>query len=98
LYRDQLAYRYLIELKAYLEGFFARVKPLSNLDEIRKQTEHEFNARWQQGKFPGWERQIGQEELASDLFCVACTYWIFFVRGSYLALAVSVCLPTVASN
>ncbi|CAG8537906.1 4414_t:CDS:2 [Paraglomus occultum] len=71
-YKNGEYVEYLNELKAYLEGFFARVKPLSNLDEIRKQTENEFNARWQQGKFPGWERRFGQDELTSDLFCVAC--------------------------
>ncbi|CAI2161914.1 8692_t:CDS:2 [Funneliformis geosporum] len=64
--------KYLQELKSYLESFFKRVKPLSNLDDIRIDAERTFNEKWAQGKFPGWERQIGADDGSIDLFCVAC--------------------------
>ncbi|CAG8537474.1 18408_t:CDS:10 [Acaulospora morrowiae] len=62
---------YLQSLRDYLESFFKRVKPLSNLDDIKKETETDFNQKWKNGTFPGWERQIG-DEISSSLFCVAC--------------------------
>ena len=64
------------ELKNYLESFFKRVKPLSNLDDIRNEAEKEFNEKWTQGKFPGWEKQIGADNNSIDLFCVACKYYL----------------------
>lgn len=62
------------ELKNYLESFFKRVKPLSNLDDIRNEAEREFNEKWAQGKVLGWEKQIGADDDSADLFCVACKY------------------------
>ncbi|PKC73150.1 hypothetical protein RhiirA1_530621 [Rhizophagus irregularis] len=64
--------KYLKELKNYLESFFKRVKPLSNLDDIRNEAEREFNEKWAQGKVHGWEKQIGADDDSTDLFCVAC--------------------------
>ena len=62
-------------MKNYLESFFKRVKPLSNLDDIKNETEKEFNEKWAQGKFPGWEKQIGVDN-SIDLFCVACKFYL----------------------
>lgn len=61
-------------MKNYLESFFKRVKPLSNLDDIRNEAEREFNEKWAQGKVHGWEKQIGADDESTDLFCVACKY------------------------
>ena len=74
--------RYLQELKSYLESFFKRVKPLSNLDDIRIEAEKEFNEQWTKGKFPGWEKQVG---VGGDLFCVACKYY-FYLNESYILI------------
>jgi hypothetical protein len=49
------------------------VKPLSNLDDIRRQAEDEFNDKWSKGIFPGWERQVGDSGM-NELFCVACKF------------------------
>ncbi|CAG8556524.1 7632_t:CDS:10 [Ambispora leptoticha] len=45
--------KYLADLRNYLESFFRRVKPLSNLEDIRRETENEFNTLWVQGKVSG---------------------------------------------
>ncbi|CAG8826043.1 17321_t:CDS:2, partial [Racocetra persica] len=62
---------YLEKLRSYLESFFKRVKPLSNLEDIKETTQKSFHQQWESGKFPGWERQIGSDE-DNDLFCAAC--------------------------
>ncbi|KAG9292879.1 hypothetical protein G9A89_016241 [Geosiphon pyriformis] len=64
--------KYLKDLRTYLESFFRRVKPLSNLEDIRQETEVDFKGKWLQGKFPGWERPFGGDKFINDLFCVAC--------------------------
>ncbi|CAG8510432.1 3533_t:CDS:2 [Racocetra fulgida] len=63
--------KYLEELRSYLESFFKRVKPLSNLEDIQETTQKNFLQQWESGKFPGWERQIGSDE-DNGLFCAAC--------------------------
>ncbi|CAG8475925.1 582_t:CDS:2 [Diversispora eburnea] len=63
--------KYLNDLRSYLESFFKRVKPLSNLDDIKKEVEVDFDQKWNDGIFPGWLRPIG-EEISHNLFCVAC--------------------------
>ncbi|CAH1756258.1 5031_t:CDS:2 [Entrophospora sp. SA101] len=57
--------------KEYKNGEYFKVKPLSNLESIRNEVEKEFNEKWSQGKFPGWEKKIGSN-VSGDLFCVAC--------------------------
>ncbi|CAG8521150.1 9836_t:CDS:2, partial [Dentiscutata heterogama] len=63
--------KYLEDLRSYLESFFGRVKPLSNLEDIKETTRKSFHQQWESGKFPGWEKQIGSDEDKS-LFCAAC--------------------------
>ncbi|CAG8549036.1 25773_t:CDS:2 [Dentiscutata erythropus] len=63
--------KYLEDLRSYLESFFGRVKPLSNLEDIKETTRKSFLQQWESGKFPGWEKQIGSDEDKA-LFCAAC--------------------------
>ncbi|KAI8575662.1 hypothetical protein K450DRAFT_260568 [Umbelopsis ramanniana AG] len=64
---------YLTALQSYLESFFARAKPLYNLDALREKSKEKFESDWKEKKVPGWEKKLGEEEEAApELFCIAC--------------------------
>lgn len=68
---------YLTALQTYLEGFFARAKPLYNINDLREKTKEKFESDWKEKKVPGWEKKLGEEEEAQpQLFCIACTCWL----------------------
>ncbi|KAG0318121.1 hypothetical protein BGZ99_005846 [Dissophora globulifera] len=64
--------KYLDSLLTYLEGFLRRVKPLSNLGEIKDDARKEFDKEWEAGTLPGWPKLEQQEAPQTDLFCIAC--------------------------
>ncbi|KAI1321494.1 hypothetical protein EDD11_005185 [Mortierella claussenii] len=71
--------KYLGSLCKYLEGYLKRVKPLSNIEEIKEDAWKDFETQWQTGTLPGWPRNQGQGDTAPsedtpsiDLFCIAC--------------------------
>ncbi|GAB5587772.1 Pre-mRNA-splicing factor sap61 [Umbelopsis nana] len=64
---------YLTALQTYLEGFFARAKPLYNINDLREKIKEKFESDWKEKKVPGWEKKLGEEEEAQpQLFCIAC--------------------------
>ncbi|KAG0031254.1 hypothetical protein BGZ81_001543 [Podila clonocystis] len=63
---------YLNSLRSYLEGFLKRVKPLSNMDEIKTEAQQEFDSKWAEGSLPGWPKIDQEDAPPTDLFCVAC--------------------------
>jgi splicing factor 3A subunit 3 len=69
---------YLAALQSYLESFFARAKPLYNVDALREKTKEKFESDWKEKNVPGWEKKLGEEEEAApELFCIACKYHWF---------------------
>ncbi|KAG0212850.1 hypothetical protein BGX28_005506 [Mortierella sp. GBA30] len=70
--KDSEYQKYLDSLCNYLEGFLKRVKPLSNLDEIKDDARQEFDKKWQEGTLPGWPKVEQVEAPSTDLFCIAC--------------------------
>jgi splicing factor 3A subunit 3 len=46
--------RYLEGLYDYLYDFLQRVKPLLDLEGEIKNTENDFEQKWNEGTFPGW--------------------------------------------
>lgn len=73
---------YLTELLAYLSGFYERVFPLGDLDQVLQAADHDFAQRWDAGQVPGWEQQAstgengaGGTESAAEgqgIWCAAC--------------------------
>lgn len=49
-----------------------RVKPLSNMGEIRSEAQQEFDTKWTEGSLPGWPKIDQEDAPPTDLFCVAC--------------------------
>ncbi|KAF9967781.1 hypothetical protein BGZ70_008259 [Mortierella alpina] len=64
--------KYLNSLCNYLEGFLKRIKPLSNIGEIKDDARQDFDKNWQKGSLPGWPKQEQEEAPSTDLFCIAC--------------------------
>lgn len=50
---------YLMSLWEYLSGFFGRVQPLVNLDEIITEWKSSFETAWAEGKVAGWNKGSG---------------------------------------
>lgn len=46
---------YLTDLLAYLSGFYERVFPLGDLDDLLAKADRDFAERWENGSVPGWE-------------------------------------------
>ncbi|GAA5978516.1 hypothetical protein JCM10908_004385 [Rhodotorula pacifica] len=71
---------YLTDLLAYLSGFYERVFPLGDLDEILQKADKDFAQRWEAGEVPGWAQQSteenrnGSEEKkdGEGIWCAAC--------------------------
>ncbi|KAF8977477.1 hypothetical protein BGZ46_007345 [Entomortierella lignicola] len=70
--KDSDYQNYINSLCDYLEGFLRRVKPLSNIAEIKDNTKKEFDEKWKEGSLPGWPKPVQQDTPTTDLFCVAC--------------------------
>ncbi|XP_054717841.1 splicing factor 3A subunit 3-like [Uloborus diversus] len=49
--------KYLEALLEYLEGYVNRVKPLLDLNEEMASVLTEFDKVWEQGNFPGWQKE-----------------------------------------
>lgn len=73
---------YLTDLLAYLSGFYERVFPLGDLDQVLQAADNDFAQRWDAGQVPGWEQQQQQSSAAeaengaggteSGIWCAAC--------------------------
>ncbi|OZJ06928.1 hypothetical protein BZG36_00173 [Bifiguratus adelaidae] len=66
---------YLTLLYQYLESFFSRAKPLYNLPDLRERTRKQFDQQWSEGKVPGWEKKLGEDDVDMNgeaMFCLAC--------------------------
>ncbi|GAA6062347.1 hypothetical protein JCM10212_005689 [Sporobolomyces blumeae] len=70
--------KYLTALLSYLEGFYERVVPLGDLDQVLKAADDEFAKQWDAGQVAGWKQQDtpaeGGEEQKEDqgIWCAAC--------------------------
>ncbi|KAF9960892.1 Splicing factor 3A subunit 3 [Mortierella alpina] len=64
--------KYLDSLCSYLEGFLKRIKPLSNIGEIKDDARQDFDKKWQEGSLPGWPKLEQEDAPSTDLFCIAC--------------------------
>ncbi|KAL1922658.1 uncharacterized protein VTP21DRAFT_10197 [Calcarisporiella thermophila] len=62
--------KYLQALREYLESYFQRAKPLTNLHGIQRMVRDEFEEKWAKGEAPGWARD--ENEAQDALYCVAC--------------------------
>ena len=49
-----------------------RIKPLSNIGEIKDDTRTEFDKKWEEGTLPGWPKLEQEDAPPTDLFCLAC--------------------------
>ncbi|CAG8630281.1 22437_t:CDS:2, partial [Racocetra persica] len=49
-------------------NFFKKMKPLSNLEDIKENSQKIFLQQCENEKFPGWKKQIGSDE-DNGLFC-----------------------------
>ncbi|KAF9896837.1 hypothetical protein BX616_006666, partial [Lobosporangium transversale] len=67
---------YLDALCRYMEDFLKRVKPLTNMEEIKADVRKDFETKWKEGSLPGWPKKAkegeGENLPPTDLFCVAC--------------------------
>lgn len=70
---------YLTELLAYLSGFYERVFPLGDLDQVLQAADNDFAQRWDAGQVPGWEQQSsstaeenGATQGQEGIWCAAC--------------------------
>ncbi|KAF9163420.1 hypothetical protein BGX21_001359 [Mortierella sp. AD011] len=70
--KDAEYQNYINSLCKYLEGFLKRVKPLSNIGEIKGDSRKEFEKSWEEGTLPGWPKQDQEDTPSTDLFCIAC--------------------------
>lgn len=54
-----------------MKSFYLRAQPLFNIEEMELNTINEFEALWETGTLPSWEKAV---ELDSDssLFCIPC--------------------------
>lgn len=71
--------KYLTELLSYLSGFYERVFPLGDLDQILKDADREFAKKWQQGQVSGWTTQesnakdeASKTAESEGIWCAAC--------------------------
>lgn len=75
---------YLTDLLAYLSGFYERVFPLGDLDQVLQAADNDFARRWDAGQVPGWEQQSsataeengGAGSSESGIWCAACESWL----------------------
>ena len=49
-----------------------RVKPLSNIQEIKDEARQEFETKWKEGSLPGWPKKEDESTPSTGLFCLAC--------------------------
>ncbi|KAG0353584.1 hypothetical protein BGZ54_002187 [Gamsiella multidivaricata] len=70
--KDAEYQKYLDSLCKYLEGFLKRIKPLSNIPEIKEDVRKEFDTKWKEGSLPGWPKLEQEGTPPTDLFCIAC--------------------------
>ncbi|GAA5862264.1 hypothetical protein JCM3774_004841 [Rhodotorula dairenensis] len=73
---------YLTDLLAYLSGFYERVFPLRDLDEVLQRADRDFAERWDKGQVPGWEAHENGSAATSTsaaaagdsngIWCAAC--------------------------
>ncbi|KAJ2857170.1 Pre-mRNA-splicing factor sap61 [Coemansia erecta] len=60
---------YLLSLRQYFEGFFARAMPLFNVPLTQKEAEEEFAQQWQKREVAGWE---DDDSSGQELYCAPC--------------------------
>ncbi|KAF9285099.1 hypothetical protein BGZ68_004148 [Mortierella alpina] len=70
--KDSEYQKYLDSLCGYLEGFLKRIKPLSNIGEIKDDARQDFDKKWQEGSLSGWPKLEQEDTPSTDLFCIAC--------------------------
>lgn len=49
-----------------------RIKPLSNIGEIKDDARQDFDKKWQEGSLFGWPKLEQEDTPSTDLFCIAC--------------------------
>ncbi|GAA6027072.1 hypothetical protein JCM8097_006089 [Rhodosporidiobolus ruineniae] len=67
--------KYLTNLLSYLSGFYERVVPLGDLDEVLQAADSDFAKRWEAGEVPGWSKQAEESEVKKEgegIWCAAC--------------------------
>ncbi|GAA5916436.1 hypothetical protein JCM5296_000056, partial [Sporobolomyces johnsonii] len=69
--------KYLTALLSYLSGFYERVLPLGDLDEVLKAADEAFAQQWEAGQVPGWTQEQaeedGEKKESVGIWCAACT-------------------------
>ncbi|GAA5848627.1 hypothetical protein JCM8547_004578 [Rhodosporidiobolus lusitaniae] len=67
--------KYLTNLLSYLSGFYERVLPLGDLDEVLKAADADFARRWEAGEVEGWAKPAEESEEKKEgagIWCAAC--------------------------
>jgi len=87
--------KYLTALLSYLSGFYERTTPLGDLDQVLKDADTAFAAKWEKGEVPGWKQAEATEENGAEgekkenegIWCAACEFSGFeFTLQSLLSL------------
>ncbi|CEQ39749.1 SPOSA6832_01301 [Sporobolomyces salmonicolor] len=69
--------KYLTALLSYLSGFYERVLPLGDLDEVLKAADEAFAKQWEAGQVQGWTQEQAEEDgekKASEGICLYSVY------------------------
>ncbi|GAA5935256.1 hypothetical protein JCM1841_002867 [Sporobolomyces salmonicolor] len=68
--------KYLTALLSYLSGFYERVLPLGDLDEVLKAADEAFAKQWEAGQVQGWTQEQaeedGEKKASEGIWCAAC--------------------------
>ncbi|GAA5830421.1 hypothetical protein JCM11251_001341 [Rhodosporidiobolus azoricus] len=67
--------KYLTALLSYLSGFYERVMPLGDLDEVLKAADEHFAKKWEANEVSGWSKQAEEAEEKKEgegIWCAAC--------------------------
>ena len=68
---------YISQLRAYLDSFLHKTRPLEDMDAIGARAAAEFEAQWPQGAVPGWPEQENtlypaRQPTEGGLWCDIC--------------------------
>ncbi|TPX33358.1 hypothetical protein SmJEL517_g03725 [Synchytrium microbalum] len=64
-------FKYVTDVRAYLEGFLKRSQPLFDASAIQTKASNEFYPKWEAGEIQGWDSAQATEDDDS-LYCVPC--------------------------
>lgn len=53
---DQTYEKFLVDMLDYLRSFYKRIHPMGRFEKIEGDANRDFESKWANGTFPGWER------------------------------------------